>query len=113
MANGLLFLDQFQEILALSLCCLVIVYSAPTPEDEAPHPYSFAFEEKDVNFTIARKEEMDATGVVTGSYSYIDKDGLFRTVNYVADDDGFRATIDSNEPGLVSSAPAGATYSVQ
>lgn len=39
--------------------------------------------------------------------------GLTRTVNYVADDDGFRAQVDSNEPGLKSGESAGVTYNVQ
>ena len=91
----------------------VMVNSAPTTEDETPSPYNFSFEEKDTNFTITRQEAMDELGTIKGSYSYIDKDGTFRTVNYIADEDGFRATVDSNEPGLVASAPAGITYNVQ
>lgn len=94
-------------------CYAVAVFSAPTEVAEEPlHPYNFAFEEKDVNFTVTRQEEMDAQGVVKGSYSYIDKDGIFRTVNYIADNDGFRASIQSNEPGLTNSAPAGTTFQI-
>lgn len=94
---------------------MIVVLSAPNrqQDDEKPHPYNFAFEEKDVNFTITRQEEMDERGTVKGSYSYIDKDGIYRTVSYVADDDGFRATVDSNEPGLTSSAPAAVAYNIQ
>lgn len=86
------------------------VFSAPASEPtEPPHPYNFAYEEKDSNYTISRQEEMDDRGVVKGTYSYIDRDGHFRTVNYIADDDGFRVSVQSNEPGLTNSQPAGAT----
>lgn len=63
-------------------------------------PYSFAY---DTGLTsglqLTRKESGDESGV-RGSYSYIDAEGLFRTVEYVADKDGFRAVIKTNEPGL-------------
>ena len=91
---------------------MLAVNSAPA-QDEAPTPYNFAFEEQDANYTIARQEEMDAQGTVRGSYSYLDKDGFFRRVNYVADENGFQATIDSNEPGLKSGETAGAIYNIQ
>lgn len=52
-----------------------------------------------------RKEESDKDGVVRGSYGYMDNMGLYRHVEYVADENGFRANIKSNEPGL-SSEPA-------
>lgn len=35
----------------------------------------------------------------TGSYGYTDAYGVYRKVDYVADENGFRATIRSNEPG--------------
>merc|ERR1712061_957380 len=39
----------------------------------------------------ARTEARNAYGVTTGSYQYIDANGLLQTVNYVADDvNGFR-----------------------
>lgn len=94
----------------------IAVYAAPatTPaeKEEPPHPYNFAYEEKDANFTITRQEEMDEHGTVKGSYSYIDRDGVFRTVNYIADENGFRAAVQSNEPGLTNSAPAAATIQI-
>ncbi|KAH7643925.1 cuticle protein 10.9 [Dermatophagoides farinae] len=108
---------MFKEIITLTLCCLFIaVYAAPATttaeKEEPPHPYNFAYEEKDANFTITRQEEMDEHGTVKGSYSYIDRDGVFRTVNYIADENGFRAAVQSNEPGLTNSAPAAATIQI-
>lgn len=107
---------SFHQLLVAALCVSLVV-AAPSKreaDDEKPDPYSFAFEETDEFGTkLARQETGDANGVVQGSYSYIDAQGLTRTVNYIADDDGFRASIVSNEPGLKNSEPAGALYSVQ
>lgn len=36
-----------------------------------------------------------------GSYGYTDANGIYRHVDYVADQNGFRANIKSNEPGLI------------
>ncbi|XP_037578468.1 collagen alpha-2(I) chain [Dermacentor silvarum] len=47
-----------------------------------------------------QKESGDATGNKKGVYGLNDLDGRMRTVNYVADDGGFRATVVSNEPGV-------------
>lgn len=82
--------------------------------EEKPEPYQFGFNAADEYGTQwARQETADGSGAVKGSYSFKDATGLFRTVEYVADDiNGFRANIQSNEPGLVSSAPAGVVYNV-
>lgn len=90
-----------------------MVFCAPAPQEEAPTPYEFTINEQNANHTLTRQESGDAQGTVTGSYSYTDKDGLSRTVNYIADNDGFRAQIQSNEPGLVSGETGAATYSIQ
>ena len=37
-----------------------------------------------------------------GSYGYVDANGIFRKVYYVADENGFRVKMDSNEPGMRS-----------
>lgn len=63
-------------------------------------PYSFAYDTGlSQGVQLTRKESGDSSGV-RGSYSYVDADGLFRTVEYIADKDGFRATIKTNEPGI-------------
>lgn len=56
--------------------------------------------------TNSREEKGDANGNVVGSYSLTDIDGRARKVNYVADKLGFRAAIDTNEPGTGNSDPA-------
>ena len=40
----------------------------------------------------SKTESKTADGTVTGSYSYIDANGLVQTVNYVSDALGFRYT---------------------
>ncbi|KAL1436662.1 hypothetical protein MTO96_049556 [Rhipicephalus appendiculatus] len=43
-----------------------------------------------------------------GSYGIADADGRVRLVKYVADTNGFRVYISTNEPGTAASSPAGA-----
>ncbi|CAN8021243.1 hypothetical protein HPB47_021427 [Ixodes persulcatus] len=72
-------------------------------------PYSFAYDNTDEFGTrLAREESGDANNNKVGSYSYTDAAGVFRTVKYVADADGFHATVETNEPGTKSSNPADA-----
>ncbi|OTF69773.1 cuticle protein 57A-like protein [Euroglyphus maynei] len=55
-----------------------------------------------------REETADGYGTVTGRYSFRDYNGLLRIVEYIADHNGYRTRIRSNEPGIVTSNPAGA-----
>lgn len=57
-----------------------------------------------------RSEQGDANNVKTGSYGYTDVYGLYRRVNYVADANGFRATVDTNEPGTAPGASADVVF---
>lgn len=52
------------------------------------------------------KENGDEYGKRTGSYGYTDAYGIYRQVDYVADENGFRATIKTNEPGTANESPA-------
>lgn len=66
--------------------------------------YSFSY--GDVSSGPWQKESGDASGSKSGSYGLKDIDGRVRSVNYVADAGGFRASISSNEPGVESKSPA-------
>ncbi|KAH9493742.1 hypothetical protein DERF_014478 [Dermatophagoides farinae] len=55
-----------------------------------------------------REETADGYGTVTGRYSFREYNGLMRIVEYIADQNGYRTRIRSNEPGIVTSYPAGA-----
>ncbi|CAG2172640.1 unnamed protein product [Oppiella nova] len=77
----------------------------------APEPYSFTYDTTDeFGTTLTRTETGDANGVVTGSYQYRDANGLVRTVEYGDDGSGFRAVVNTNEPGVVSHRAADAEY---
>lgn len=56
-----------------------------------------------------RRESGNAAGQVVGSYGLRTADGRLRTVNYIADDAGFRAAINTNEPGVEPRDPAAVT----
>lgn len=57
-----------------------------------------------------RHETSDANNAKKGSYGYTDTNGIYRQVDYIADANGFRATVRTNEPGTAPSAPAGVLY---
>lgn len=48
----------------------------------------------------------DEYGTKRGSYGYTDANGLYRKVEYIADEHGYRATITTNEPGTANADPA-------
>ncbi|XP_076352402.1 uncharacterized protein LOC143247797 isoform X1 [Tachypleus tridentatus] len=82
-------------------------YRPDVYEQEPPKPFSFGYQSQDDDGNIQQREEAgDESGNVQGNYGYTDSYGLFRKVNYVADADGFRADIESNEPGITSDDPA-------
>ncbi|GIY83363.1 uncharacterized protein CEXT_767691 [Caerostris extrusa] len=51
-------------------------------------------------------ESSDGHGSVKGSYGFTDEHGRYRSVQYVADKEGFRASVKTNEPGTESQNPA-------
>ncbi|KAK8775421.1 hypothetical protein V5799_031234 [Amblyomma americanum] len=64
-----------------------------------PQPYSYGYDNVDeYGNRQFRSEQGDSSNAKTGSYGYRDAYGLYRRVNYVADANGFRATVDTNEP---------------
>lgn len=76
-------------------------------ENLKPSPYGYSFESEDEFGTkLGRQEQADDSGVVTGSYTLSDATGISRVVTYVADENGFRATVKTNEPGTLTSNPA-------
>ncbi|XP_075534920.1 uncharacterized protein LOC142570421 [Dermacentor variabilis] len=95
------------------------VYAAPAKALVAPvaaapvtaQSYSFGYNSADEFGTrVQRQESSDVNNVRTGSYGYADANGIFRHVQYVADAGGFRAAIDTNEPGTAQGQTAGALY---
>ncbi|KAG8200061.1 hypothetical protein JTE90_001919 [Oedothorax gibbosus] len=80
-------------------------YSAPSSsygghKDDyaAPTPYDFGYDvHTEHGDQLNRKESGDGHGNVQGSYGYKDAYGIFRHVDYVADKDGFRASVQQEE----------------
>ena len=71
--------------------------------------YAFGYNEDHATGGTFRKEK-GGPGVQVGSYGLRDADGRIRTVNYVADALGFRASVQTNEPGVdPHQAPAAAS----
>ncbi|KAG8192060.1 hypothetical protein JTE90_025324 [Oedothorax gibbosus] len=70
-------------------------------------PYSFGYDINDgLGTEQQRQESSDASGVKTGSYSYTDLNGVYRIVNYIADKDGYRVSMKTNEPGAANPGSA-------
>jgi len=80
----------------------VATVAAPLVEvAPAAEPYSFGYASGDeYGNQQERQEASDQNGRVTGAYAYRDAAGLYRTVEYVADENGFRAVVRTNEPGV-------------
>lgn len=68
-------------------------YDEPTTSTQPPPPRPYAFEYKAGRFAghvdRVHQESSDVSGVVKGAFSYIDPRQQVRTVEYVADKDGF------------------------
>lgn len=94
--------------LLVVLCCVLSLNAQLLPEvHPAPEPYSFAFSSPNDDGTSSSREETgDANGRVTGSYTILGADGQQRRVEYVADENGFRANVITNEIGTESQSPA-------
>lgn len=67
--------------------------------------FNFGYDESHATGSTSRREEQ-TNGVRRGSYSLSDADGRRRVVNYIADAAGFRASIQTNEPGVEPKDPA-------
>lgn len=64
--------------------------------------YSFGYDEAGATGGSFRHEKSDAYGNRVGSYGLTGADGRVRIVNYVADANGYRANVQTNEPGTES-----------
>ncbi|XP_077512450.1 uncharacterized protein LOC144123508 [Amblyomma americanum] len=94
----------------VAFLCFVACVSAQV--NPPPAPYSFSYEHTDekTGAKVTQSENGDASNVKTGSYGINDPTGLYRLVQYIADAQGFRVTVDTNEPGTKSHEAANALY---
>nr|XP_050026815.1 uncharacterized protein LOC126522071 [Dermacentor andersoni] len=91
---------------ALPKPVLVPVVTGAGPVPLGWSPYSFAYDALGADGSSTRSESGDAQGRVTGFYTLTTAEGSRRRVSYVADENGFRATVDTNEHGTADEAPA-------
>lgn len=71
-----------------------------------PQPYEFSYVSQDQEGTHGHSQQSDAQGQVQGHYTIQLADGRARTVHYTADENGYRAEIQTNEIGTESKSPA-------
>lgn len=81
----------------------------PEPEN-APEPYSFGYSAESVGGMSAHQESGDGRGHVQGFYMLMGDDGRERRVDYVADENGYRASVSTNEVGTRSESAGDAQY---
>lgn len=98
-------------VVGLSLVC-----AAPTgPQETAPSkpiPYAFSYSADSLGGRSAHSEQGDGNGRVSGFYTILGADGRERRVEYVADELGYRATIQTNEVGTKADSAANAEFIV-
>ncbi|XP_067137286.1 cuticle protein 10.9-like [Centruroides vittatus] len=110
-----------KEVYGVLILFVVVVsggYVAPglyhDPSYYAPKPYDFGYDVQDsYGNQQFRKETSDGKGRVVGSYGYTDAYGIYRIVEYVADEFGYRAKVKTNEPGTANQNPAHVTVRSQ
>lgn len=78
-------------------------------DESVPTPYQYSYTSPAIGGSSSHQETGDGHGRVSGSYTVEDEDGRSRIVEYVADEDGFRAAISTNEPGTANQNPADVT----
>ncbi|KAG8201760.1 hypothetical protein JTE90_012819 [Oedothorax gibbosus] len=92
------------------LILLCLAAAAVAQEVYAPIPYTFNYKvDTEDGGSSGHQESGDGNGKVQGSYTVTDLEGHTRTVEYVADELGFRANIQTNEPGTANLNPADVT----
>lgn len=104
-----------QFVIVASLACLVLAQAAPAPENDPlakPNPYQFSYSADSLGGRSAHQEQGDGQGRVQGFYTILGADGRERRVEYVADELGYRATIQTNEVGTKGDSAANAEYIV-
>lgn len=74
--------------------------------EQASMPYQFSYFAGGHDGSHSRHETRDANGRVSGHYTLATDEGSQRVVCYVADEHGFRAWVDTNEPGTDNQDPA-------
>ncbi|XP_019866096.1 larval cuticle protein A2B [Aethina tumida] len=101
----ILLLSSFVGLVFCDVSHLVVEVSTEPPP---PKPYAFGYAAGRFPGHIDRthSEVSDGSGVVQGSYSYVDPRHQIRTVEYVADKNGFHPVLNKNPPPLPKDSAA-------
>lgn len=105
---------QFAFICTLMICLVALIQAAPAPNDPLakPNPYNFSYSADSLGGRASHSEQGDGNGRVSGFYTILGADGRERRVEYVADELGYRATIQTNEVGTKADSSANAEFIV-
>nr|AEE61453.1 unknown [Dendroctonus ponderosae] len=95
------------------LCCCLSATVADIGSESvvtlppAPKPYAFGYAAGRFPGHIDRthSEVSDGSGVVHGSYAYVDPSFQIRKVDYIADHNGFHPVLNKNAPALPNDTP--------
>lgn len=82
-------------------------------QETSPEPYSFSYKSDSIGGLSTHSESGDGSGRVTGFYTIQEEDGRERRVDYVADENGYRASVSTNEIGTRGIPTADVQYNVQ
>ncbi|OQR78165.1 hypothetical protein BIW11_06588 [Tropilaelaps mercedesae] len=98
----------------LSFASRLYAILPPVPRNDgnrSPGPFNFAYiSPTEAGGAHARSEVSDAGGRRVGFYTIRQPNGHVRRVNYIADQNGFRAEVLTNEPGTDNQNTAGAIF---
>ena len=104
----------------LALCAVVaaaaLASAQPAPGNPdplaKPNPYTFSYSADSLGGRSQHSEQGDGQGRVQGFYTILGADGRERRVEYIADELGYRATVQTNEVGTKADSAANAEYIV-
>lgn len=111
-------------LLAAAAVCVAVLCSAQVvpvprkiaspflPVQEIPASFAFGYDVSDGLGMTQKRHESSSNGIVEGTYGYSSPNGVYRRVFYVADGEGFKARVQSNEPGMANNNPADSEYIV-
>ncbi|KAL1491929.1 hypothetical protein ABEB36_012447 [Hypothenemus hampei] len=99
-----------QKILIISAALVATISEKLDQQDEIlpPRPYAFGYAAGRFPGHIDRthSEVSDGSGVIQGSYSYVDPKLEIRKVDYIADENGFHPILNKNVQSLPDDIPA-------
>jgi len=97
------FFSWFFAVILVGVVTLEEVYTPPPP----PKPYAFGYAAGRFPGHIDRthSEVSDGSGVVQGSYSYVDPSFKIRKVDYIADENGFHPVLNYAASALPKDTP--------